>query len=147
MHLMTAVSEGDISKVKLMVENGISPDVSDYDLRTSIHIAASDGMLLSVAFLVEKCNCEVNPVDRWKKTPMQVAPHLIRCTYISRFLHVPILVLSCVILIRHPLALLCAFCTVVVGCDGSGSHAGGCATACVWWRVGPLREVGPDEQV
>jgi hypothetical protein len=55
-----------------MVENGISPDVSDYDLRTSIHIAASDGMLLSVAFLVEKCNCEINPVDRWDKTPMQV---------------------------------------------------------------------------
>lgn len=72
MHLMSVVSEGNISKAKLLIENGISPDVYDYDLRTSIHISASDGMLLTVAFLVEKCNCEINPVDRWDKTPMQV---------------------------------------------------------------------------
>ena len=50
----------------------LSPDVSDYDLRTAIHVTASDGMLMTVGFLLESCMADANPVDRWGKTPLQV---------------------------------------------------------------------------
>lgn len=36
----------------------------DYDARTALHIAASEGHLESVQFLVDKCNVNPEPQDR-----------------------------------------------------------------------------------
>ena len=36
----------------------------DYDNRTALHVAASEGHLESVAFLVEKCRVKTNIKDR-----------------------------------------------------------------------------------
>ena len=42
----------------------------DYDLRTPLHLAASNGHLNVVKYLVENIpGIEVNPVDRWNGTP------------------------------------------------------------------------------
>ena len=39
--------------------------VPDYDGRTAIHLAAAEGHLECVRFLLEKCKVSHNPTDRW----------------------------------------------------------------------------------
>mmetsp|Transcript_27947 Transcript_27947/g.79036 ORF Transcript_27947/g.79036 Transcript_27947/m.79036 type:complete len:1538 (+) Transcript_27947:383-4996(+) len=73
MYVLTFASEGDITRLGLLVDAGINPNASDYDLRTAIHVTASDGMLMTVVFLLENCKADANPIDRWGKTPLQDA--------------------------------------------------------------------------
>ncbi len=46
-----------------LIDNGVDPDVRDYDQRTAFHIAARRGCLKVVDYLVSR-KAEINAVDR-----------------------------------------------------------------------------------
>ena len=43
---------------------------SDYDKRTALHIAAANGHLALVQFLVEKADCALDAKDKFDRTPI-----------------------------------------------------------------------------
>lgn len=45
----------------------------DYDKRTPLHLAASEGCYSVVEWLIKDCKVPVNPVDRFKRTPLEDA--------------------------------------------------------------------------
>lgn len=47
--------------------------LSDYDGRTALHLAASEGHMDCVVFLLEQCNVPFDPKDRWGNTPIDEA--------------------------------------------------------------------------
>lgn len=66
---------GDLDGVKrlVMAENNVDIDDSDYDGRTPLHLACSEGHIEIVEFLVEMGLKNINPVDRWGNTPFDDA--------------------------------------------------------------------------
>lgn len=66
-NFLSFASRGDRVGLNQMLRNGISPDVQDYDRRTALHLAASEGHAPIVELLLHyKAN--VNLIDRWKRT-------------------------------------------------------------------------------
>ena len=55
--------------VEGMVERGIELDVSDYDGRTPLHLAASEGHSDLVSYIIKQGVKNINPIDRWGSTP------------------------------------------------------------------------------
>ncbi|KIY93408.1 protein kinase [Monoraphidium neglectum] len=51
----------------------MDPSCCDYDKRTPLHLAASEGCYSVAQWLVDECGVEVNPVDRFKRTPLEDA--------------------------------------------------------------------------
>ena len=66
--LCWACSQGDLSEVQRLVASGINPDWADYDGRTPLHLAASDGQAHVVKYLISK-SVNIAPTDRWGGTP------------------------------------------------------------------------------
>lgn len=54
------------------LEKGVEPNLVDYDKRTALHLAASEGCEEIVVLLLEK-GADVNSTDRWGRT--------VSCTY------------------------------------------------------------------
>ena len=62
-HLCAAADAGDMRQLTRLIDNGVDPNVRDYDQRTAFHIAARKGCLKVVDYLVA-CKAEINAVDR-----------------------------------------------------------------------------------
>jgi len=52
-----AANEGRLDDIKRLVINGVDPNESDYDGRTSLHLAASEGHMEVLKYLVRVFNC------------------------------------------------------------------------------------------
>lgn len=65
-------SRGDKVGLNQMLRDGTSPDVQDYDRRTALHLAASEGHASIVELLI-LYNVNVNLEDRWQRTPLMDA--------------------------------------------------------------------------
>ncbi|KAJ7964451.1 Potassium channel SKOR [Quillaja saponaria] len=70
--LCTAVARGDSDYLKRILSNGIDPNSKDYDYRTPLHIAASEGLYFMANLLLE-AGASVFTKDRWGNTPLDEA--------------------------------------------------------------------------
>ncbi|KAH9649276.1 Potassium channel SKOR [Citrus sinensis] len=67
--LCTVVARGDSDFLKRVLSNGVDPNSRDYDHRTPLHIAASEGLYLMAKLLLE-AGASVFTKDRWGNTPL-----------------------------------------------------------------------------
>merc|ERR1712100_190093 len=71
--LLDACTMGDLPRVRNLVKRGADPEGTDYDNRAPLHLAASEGHLNVVKYLVIQQGVDVNPVDRFNHTPLSDA--------------------------------------------------------------------------
>ncbi|CAE7369488.1 SKOR [Symbiodinium pilosum] len=71
--LCDAASAGNIVKLQQLAENSVDVNLADYDSRTALHLAATEGQLLAVSFLLGTARANSSPQDRWLSTPLQDA--------------------------------------------------------------------------
>jgi glutaminase len=64
-----AGSQGDVHELQRLYASGVNLAAADYDGRTGIHLAASEGHLEAVKFLIAK-GVPASPKDRWGGTPL-----------------------------------------------------------------------------
>jgi DNA-binding transcriptional ArsR family regulator len=69
-----AAAKGDLDTLAVLVENGVDTAVGDYDGRTALHLAASEGQVSVLHYLLEQDPpLDVNCVDRAGGTPLEDA--------------------------------------------------------------------------
>ena len=72
--MCSAAYKGDLTRLTSLVrETGYDVNVGDYDKRTAIHLAASEGNLDVVKLLVNELGANPSPRDRWGGTPLNDA--------------------------------------------------------------------------
>jgi glutaminase len=71
-YLCLAGSRGDLGELRRLVASGLPPETADYDGRTALHLAASEGQLRAVEYLLGVCS-DIAPEDRWGNTPLDDA--------------------------------------------------------------------------
>ena len=67
-----AASTGDIDELKRLIAYGHDLDGADYDGRTPLHLAAAEGRIEAVRYLVNQ-SITLSPSDRWNNTPLDDA--------------------------------------------------------------------------
>ncbi|KAI3463566.1 hypothetical protein Pfo_020229 [Paulownia fortunei] len=70
--LCEAVARNDMDFLKRLLANGINPNSKNYDLRTPLHLAASEGLYPESVLLLE-AGASVFATDRWGRTPLDEA--------------------------------------------------------------------------
>ncbi|CAI9538201.1 unnamed protein product [Staurois parvus] len=72
-NLLFAAYSGDVSAMRRFALSAMDMEQKDYDSRTALHVAAAEGHLEVVKFLIK--GCRVNPFmeDRWGNTALQDA--------------------------------------------------------------------------
>jgi len=70
--LRSAAGEGDLAKIKQLVEAGADVNAADMLGQTALHLAAQGGHYDVVEFLIEN-SADVNPRDDYGATPLDYA--------------------------------------------------------------------------
>ncbi|XP_028250321.1 glutaminase kidney isoform, mitochondrial isoform X2 [Parambassis ranga] len=74
-NLLFAAYTGDVSALRRFALSSMDMEQRDYDCRTALHVAAAEGHISVVRFLLEACKVNPGPVDRWGNTPIDEAVH------------------------------------------------------------------------
>ncbi|KAL1115787.1 hypothetical protein AAG570_006077 [Ranatra chinensis] len=72
-NLLFSAASGDLAALRRHRLSGMDMSLSDYDGRTALHLAAAEGHLDCVTFLLDQCNVKHNSVDRWGNSPLDEA--------------------------------------------------------------------------
>lgn len=73
-NLLQAAAAGDMKRVQELLQNRPGHvDFRDYDRRTALHVAASEGHLAICKYLVEVKKAQINRSDRWGGSPLDDA--------------------------------------------------------------------------
>jgi len=71
--LLFTAANNDLTGLRGMALDGYNMSAKNYDGRTALHLAACEGHLDCVKFLLEKCAVDASPRDRWGQTPLDGA--------------------------------------------------------------------------
>lgn len=71
-NFLSFASRGDRIGLNQMLREGISPNVQDYDNRTALHLASSEGHAPIVELLLHY-KADVNLKDRWQRTVLSLS--------------------------------------------------------------------------
>lgn len=71
--LLQAASTGDEKTIYRLFLSGVDMKISDYDGRTALHLAASQGHLNVVETLLDIAGVQISAKDRWDHTPLDNA--------------------------------------------------------------------------
>lgn len=82
--LLYYASKGNVQIIKHMLDNGTAVDAADYDGRTALHLAASEGHVAAVKLLLSY-NANVNPSDRYNDT-VSLVPRTPQCIFFNPLL-------------------------------------------------------------
>lgn len=67
---------GNLRRLKMVLQRAkktiVDESYADYDMRTPLHVSASDGSVVVTNWLIEQ-KVEMNPLDRWGATPLEGA--------------------------------------------------------------------------
>ncbi|XP_066497467.1 glutaminase kidney isoform, mitochondrial isoform X2 [Hoplias malabaricus] len=74
-NLLFAAYTGDVSALRRFALSSVDMEQRDYDSRTALHVAAAEGHVDVVRFLLEACKVNPVPKDRWGNTPLDEATH------------------------------------------------------------------------
>ncbi|KAL7298140.1 hypothetical protein TKK_0009141 [Trichogramma kaykai] len=72
-NLLFSAASGDVTALRRHRLSGMDMTLSDYDGRTALHLACSEGHLDCVEFLIEQCSVPYDPKDRWGNRPIDEA--------------------------------------------------------------------------
>lgn len=71
-YFCAAAAKGDLTELRRLVARSVDVNLADYDGRTGLHLAASEGQADAVRFLIH-LGADHQAVDRWGNTPIDDA--------------------------------------------------------------------------
>jgi Amt family ammonium transporter len=71
--LCAAAQDNNVDEMRRLVKRGASIHATDYDGRSPLHLAASNGHVEAIEFILSFPGVNVNALDRWRNTPLNEA--------------------------------------------------------------------------